>query len=236
MKEKILKSTGKGLLMLLVSLIMLFGGCGLIVYGGTNELSFFIAGGVILMLLGFILIIGIKVVRPQEAVVYTLFGKYIGTLKEEGFHFINPFATSFNPAAHTRLGQSGDVKSSINMDAAMGKKISLKAMTLSNSKQKVNDALGNPVEVGVAVIWKVVDTAAAVFNVDNFKEYLSLQCDTSVRDIVKLYNALASWAEDDFRSLNGQIEYLLTECVKQRKKDGKYVGESIDEPIELDIE
>ena len=52
----------------------------------------------------------------------------------------------------------------------------------------------------------------------------------------KLYNALASWAEDDFRSLNGQIEYLLTECVKQRKKDGKYVGESIDEPIKLDIE
>ena len=69
----------------------------------------------------------------------------------------------------------------------MGNKISLKAMTLNNSKQKVNDALGNPVEVGVAVIWKVVDTAAAVFNVDNFKEYLSLQCDTSVRDIVKLY-------------------------------------------------
>ena len=103
MKEKILKSTGKGLLMLLVSLIMLFAGCGLIVYSGINELPVFIAGGVILMLLGFILIMGIKVVRPQEAVVYTLFGKYIGTLKEEGFRFINPFAISFNPAAHTRL-------------------------------------------------------------------------------------------------------------------------------------
>ena len=186
MKEKILKSTGKGLLMLLVSLIMLFGGCGLIVYTGINELPFFIAGGMILMLLGFILIMGIKVVRPQEAVVYTLFGKYIGTLQEEGFHFINPFATSFNPASRTKLGQSGDVKSSVNAEVAMGNKISLKAMTLNNSKQKVNDALGNPVEVGVAVIWKVVDTAAAVFNVDNFKEYLSLQCDTSVRDIVKL--------------------------------------------------
>ena len=51
----------------------------------------------------------------------------------------------------------------------------------------------------------------------------------------KLYNALAAWAEDDFRSVNGQIEYLLTECVKQRKKDGKYVSQSLDEPIELDI-
>ena len=51
----------------------------------------------------------------------------------------------------------------------------------------------------------------------------------------KLYNALASWAEDDFRSVNGQIEYLLTECVKQRKKDGKYVGTQIDIPPELDV-
>lgn len=52
----------------------------------------------------------------------------------------------------------------------------------------------------------------------------------------KLYNAIASWAEDDFRSVNGQIEYLLTECVKQRKKDGKYVGEEIDKPLDIDIE
>ena len=51
----------------------------------------------------------------------------------------------------------------------------------------------------------------------------------------KLYNALASWAADDFRSINGQIEYLLTECVKQRKKDGKYVSQTIDEPLELEI-
>lgn len=51
----------------------------------------------------------------------------------------------------------------------------------------------------------------------------------------KLYNAIAAWAEDDFRSINGQIEYLLTECVKQRKKDGKYVGQDIDTPFEIDI-
>ena len=56
-----------------------------------------------------------------------------------------------------------------------------------------------------------------------------------LRVSAKLYEALASWAEDDFRSLNGQIEYLLTECVKQRKKNGKYVSDTIDEPLELDI-
>ena len=57
-----------------------------------------------------------------------------------------------------------------------------------------------------------------------------------LRVSAKLYDALAAWAEDDFRSLNGQIEYLLTECVKQRKKNGKYVSDTIDEPLELDIQ
>jgi regulator of protease activity HflC (stomatin/prohibitin superfamily) len=60
-------------------------------------------------------------------------------------------------------------------------------MTLNNSKQKVNDVLGNPVEIGIAVMWRVVDTAKAVFNVDNYKEYLSLQCDSAVRNIVRIY-------------------------------------------------
>ena len=64
---------------------------------------------------------------------------------------------------------------------------------------------------------------------DNQKKQIPLRLSA------KLYNAIASWAEDDFRSLNGQIEYLLTECVRQRKKNGKYVSDEIDKPIELDI-
>ena len=107
---------------------------------------------------------------------------------------------SVNPAKKTRLGQSGDVdggaknKSLANLissnqqeTAYISNVISLKIMTLNNSRQKVNDVLGNPVEIGVAVMWKVVDTAKAVFTVDNYKEYLSLQCDTAVRNIVKIY-------------------------------------------------
>ena len=156
--------------------------------------------------LGWIPLCGLKVLKPNEALVLTLFGKYVGTLKGDGFFCVNPFCTSFNPAAGTHLGQSGDVsqKSSPLLAAAAtaaassgtsavtatelaSRKISLKVMTLSNSKQKVNDVLGNPVEIAVAVMWKVSDTAKAVFNVDNFKEYLSLQCDTAVRNVVKVY-------------------------------------------------
>ena len=154
---------------------------------------------VIWLCLGWIPLLGLRVLKPQEALVLTLFGKYIGTLKDEGFYFVNPFCTAVNPAAKTRLGQSGDVDAgahkSIVVNASgqsvavepVSRKISLKIMTLSNSRQKVNDCLGNPVEIGIAVMWRVVDTAKAVFNVDNYKEYLSLQCDSALRNIVRIY-------------------------------------------------
>ena len=150
--------------------------------------------------LGWIPLCGLKVLKPQEALVLTLFGKYLGTLKGEGFYFVNPFCSAVNPAAKTRLNQSADVdggKTGIQavlsaasqasgMEAA-SKKISLKIMTLNNARQKINDCLGNPIEIGIAVMWRVTDTAAAVFNVDNYKEYLSLQCDAALRNIVRIY-------------------------------------------------
>ena len=157
--------------------------------------------GILFLVLGWILFLGLKVLKPGEALVLTLFGKYVGTLKGDGFYFVNPFCTAFNPAATTKLGQSSDIVDSkesasvalstngmrIKTDVVTSKKISLKVMTLNNSRQKVNDVLGNPVEIAVAVMWRVKDTAKAVFNVDNYKEYLSLQCDSAVRNVVKLY-------------------------------------------------
>ena len=142
-------------------------------------------------------LIGLRVLKPQEALTLTLFGKYVGTLKGEGFYAINPFCVAVNPAAMTKLNQSGDVSKQataigdnelkINLNAVPDKKISLKIMTLNNNRQKINDCLGNPVEIGIAVMWRVVDTAKAVFNVDNYKEYLSLQCDSALRNVVRIY-------------------------------------------------
>lgn len=140
-----------------------------------------------------ILLPGLKVLKPQEALVLTLFGKYYGTLKGEGFYYVNPFCTAVNPAAGTKLSQSGDVKDSITANpftpssSNKGNVLSLKVMTLSNTRQKINDALGNPVEIGIAVTWKIVNTAKAVFNVENYKEFLSLQCDAALRNIVRIY-------------------------------------------------
>ena len=159
-----------------------------------------LALSILVLALGWIPLCGLKVLKPQEALVLTLFGKYVGTLKGEGFYFVNPFCTSVNPAAKTKLNQSADVDggkngiqaalSAANQAAsaeALSKKISLKIMTLNNARQKINDCLGNPIEIGIAVMWRVTDTAAAVFNVDNYKEYLSLQCDAALRNIVRIY-------------------------------------------------
>ena len=185
MTEKILSNKKHGLLMLLISVVMLFGGLiGFFGLADRNPLAGCLCG-LVAIVAGFLLA-GLRVLRPQEALVLTLFGNYIGTLKGEGFYWVNPFCTGVNPAAFTQLNQSGDVKAPRTGDN-MGKKMSLKIMTLSNNKQKINDCLGNPVEIGIAVMWRVVDTAKAAFQVDNYKAFLSLQCDSALRNIVRIY-------------------------------------------------
>ena len=199
MQEKIITGRKYGMAVLLGYLALLVAAVLVIVYGAVRGRVFFIVLGVLYVSLGWIALCGLRVLKPQEALVLTLFGKYIGTLKGEGFYYVNPFCSSVNPAANTRLSQSGDVDSAKNgiviaagqtgatAEAVGSKKISLKIMTLNNSRQKINDCLGNPVEIGIAVMWRVVDTAKAVFDVDNYKEYLSLQCDSALRNIVRIY-------------------------------------------------
>ncbi len=309
-EEKVLKAkSGWSMLFLSIILYLAFIG-GLIggIFLCTVNKAF---AGTALIILGSIAFIaaiiidcGFKVMKPNEALVLTFFGKYVGTLKNDGFFFVNPFCTAVSPkydnavnAANESAKNNNDIKIAV---VGISKKISLKAMTLRNEKQKINDVLGNPIEIGINVIWNVENTAMAVFNVDNYEDFLSAQADTALRNIVRLYPydvsdegeekslrgssqeiadclrtelqgkvriaginidevrithlayapeiaaamlqrqqataiieakkqivlrlspklwaELADWAEDDFRSINGQIEFLLTECVKKRKK------------------
>ena len=188
MTEKVLTKNKNGMQVLLLSLAVMALGIGLFIWGiaiGDHGARIGVPG-LILALLTIFPLCGLKVLKPQEALVLTLFGNYVGTLKGEGFYYVNPFCSAVNPAAGTQLNQSGDVKSTRLTEPA-GMKMSLKIMTLSNNKQKINDCLGNPVEIGIAVMWRVVDTAKAAFNVDNYKAFLSLQCDSALRNIVRLY-------------------------------------------------
>ena len=199
MQEKIITGRKYGMAVLLGYLALLAAAVLAIIYGAVRGHVFFVVLGVLYVSLGWIALCGLRILKPQEALVLTLFGKYIGTLKGEGFYYVNPFCSAVNPAANTKLSQSGDVDGAKNgiviaagqtsgsIEVAMNKKISLKIMTLNNSRQKINDCLGNPVEIGIAVMWRVVDTAKAVFDVDNYKEYLSLQCDSALRNIVRIY-------------------------------------------------
>ncbi|MDY4501168.1 MAG: SPFH domain-containing protein [Lactobacillus johnsonii] len=190
MNEIILNKKRNGMSMLILITLIFFGSILLFIFGANSDNILLIVISIILFVGDFFLMPGLKVLKPQEALVLTLFGDYIGTLKGEGFYFVNPFCTSINPAAKTTLSQSGDVKKNTitaNEVQMLSNKISLKMMTLNNAVQKINDCLGNPVEIGIAVIWKVADTYKAVFNVDNYKEYLSLQCDSALRNVVRIY-------------------------------------------------
>ena len=202
MTEKILHGKKNGMMMLLVIVLGIAASVALLIISAMMLEAENMLGGWLLAvsIVGFIafclMSAGLKVLKPQEALVLTLFGDYIGTLKGEGFYYVHPFASAVNPAANTKLNQSGDVKSKTVQVNAEGvtvsaeptsKRMSLKIMTLNNNRQKINDCLGNPIEIGIAVTWRIVDTAKAAFNVDNYKEFLSLQCDTALRNIVRVY-------------------------------------------------
>ena len=195
MEEKILKTKKNGMPILILSLLLYAAAIagavigGFLIKDGKNPALLIVS--VIILCTAWLLWPGLRVIGPQEALVLTLFGRYIGTLKEPGFYFVNPFCTALNPASKTILSQSGDVKSKKGAPGtdleSYTKKISLKILTLCNNRQKINDCLGNPIEIGIAVTWRIQNTAKAVFNVDNYKEFLSLQCDSALRNIVRIY-------------------------------------------------
>lgn len=203
MDEKPAKSTGGMAHLLLNVLLVVASVAGGILAGINldNEQNVVLSTIGLIVAIIYVFIIspiyfgGLKVLKPKEALVLTLFGQYFGTLKGPGFFFVNPFVTAAKPEAkETRVGSgmmqmSADGKTTTqNVAVAVPtKKISLKAMTLSNDKQKINDAIGNPIIIGIVVIWQVVNTAKAVFNVDNYTEFLSIQSDSALRNVVRLY-------------------------------------------------
>ncbi len=170
--------------------------------------------GIIWICVGWIPFIGLRIIKPNEALVLTLFGKYIGTLKQEGFYFVNPFCSAVNPQA---ADEPTVTVTANGTSFKINNKISLKALTHDNRKQKINDQMGNPIEVGIVVIWRVVNTAKAVFNVDNYKTFLSIQADSVLRDVVRCYPYDSN--DSDEKTLRGsaqEVSELLREQLQER--------------------
>lgn len=218
--EKVLKAKS-GYAMLLLGIIgMLLGVAviiaGCMVFGQTGETNTaLLAGSIILgvlLIVGFILeLCGLRVLNPNEAYVFALFGKYYGTIKTAGFFWVNPFCEAINPSVRP-AALSGKAK-----------KVSLKTLTLNNEKQKVNDELGNPVEIGAVVIWKVTNPTKAVINVENYKNYLSIQCDAIIRNTARMYPYDTSEKGDE-KSLRGSSQEIAEIMCKELQEKVENAG------------
>ena len=243
-EEKLLRA-GSGMAVLVLNILLMLAAAAGIVCSAIRLANGGASGGMIALLVVcifywclpcWLLFAGIKVLGPNEALVLTLFGKYIGTLKGEGIFFVNPFCSSVNPAAQTaseaaltKLSKEENPSSGkIVKAAAMSKKLSLKTMTLNNDKQKINDLLGNPIVIGIAVIWHIEDTAKAVFAVDNYQEFLSIQSDAALRNTVRLYPYDVSEAGDE-KSLRGSAQEIAGVLAEEIQKRVECAGLKIEE-------
>ncbi len=213
-EQKIIKPRGGMAVLILTTMLLILFIIGIIAGAIFLDRGDSLVGGILLgvcitgVVATPVLYFGLKIVGPNEALVLTLFGKYYGTIMESGFYFVNPFTCSNNPAYTKALNdkvnemekaenfKKGAASAAPKINAK--KTVSLKDITLNNGVQKVNDVMGNPIVIGAVVIWRVVNPTKAVFNVEDYSEFLSIQTDSTIRNTARLYPY--DFAESDIRS------------------------------------
>lgn len=209
-EEKEIRPFSGGIMLLLVlagfvlSILIFIIGIMILDKSGSVVGGIMLSFGIILFIALCIMLGGFHILNPNEALVMTLFGKYYGTIKREGFYYTNPFAGGVNPARTVTVRTN---------------KITTKTLTLSNEKQKVNDVLGNPIIIGAVVIWRVSDPTKAVFSIDNFSTFLSIQCDSTIRNIARLYPYDTMEDDTDEKTLRGSSQEIaknMKEELQQR--------------------
>ena len=190
MKEEKVIVPINGYLMLLVVLVMFFGSIYLIAsqQNPWYGISLFVS---------LILAIGFIMVQPNNSRVLLLFGKYIGTVKQNGFYWVNPFYTK--------------------------KKISLRARNFDSERLKVNDKLGNPIMISTILVWRVYNTYKAAFDVDRYEEFVRVQTDAAVRKLASMYpydNFADDGHEEDItlRSSVNEVSETLEKEIEERLK------------------
>ncbi|WP_295767122.1 SPFH domain-containing protein [uncultured Mucilaginibacter sp.] len=160
------------------------------VYLGIQE---YIVACVVLALFDLILLSGLIIINPNESKVLTLFGKYVGTVKADGFFWVNPFTVK--------------------------RKVSLKANNLNGQQLKVNDKMGNPIEIAAVIVWQVNDTAKAVFSVENYVQYVNIQSEAAVRHLANTFaydNMEDESAEVTLRDGADQVSEMLEKELNER--------------------
>jgi regulator of protease activity HflC (stomatin/prohibitin superfamily) len=178
-----------------------------------------------------ILMVGLFSLQPNEARVLVLFGAYKGTVRESGFHWGNPFYSNGSQTLAAQLAAQGKKKETDRPTGfrTLGRnKISLRARTLNGDKLKVNDKRGNPIEIAAVVVWRVQDTAQAVFDVDNFETYVVTQSESALRHLASLYAYDGGEEEETtLRSNVDEVSHALrTELQERLAKAGVTVDEA----------
>ena len=160
------KTALSGWLMLSVDIVLFLGGVALLCYSANHGDQVPLGVNAILILIaGVFIAAGFFTLQPNEARLLLLFGEYKGTVRQSGFHWVNPFYSHRHPA-----------------------KLSLRARTLTVDKLKVNDKRGNPIEIAAVVVWRVEDTAQAAFDVDDYATYVHTQSETALRHLASAYS------------------------------------------------
>lgn len=191
-----------GWLMLFVNLGLMAFGILCFGAGAANETPAPIIFGILCGIAGFVMLFGHIVIPPNVACVLSFFGPYHGTVRDAGFYWVNPFFTK--------------------------KYISLRARNFESTRLKVNDKQGNPIEIGAVVVWHVVDTAQAVFDVDNYEDYVKVQSETALRHLANSY-AYDHGEEHEITLRSGVDEVSVTlakELSERLTKAGVIVDEA----------
>jgi len=150
-----------GIPMALVLVTGMIASVAAIILGARRETPLWAIAGAMVLLVASVCLNGLFTVQPNEGKVLTLFGTYKGTVKQDGLWFTNPFITK--------------------------KPVSLRVRNFETAKLKVNDARSNPVEIGAIVVWKVIDTAEAIFEVNDYQQYVTMQSESALRALASSY-------------------------------------------------
>jgi regulator of protease activity HflC (stomatin/prohibitin superfamily) len=193
-----------GWAMLLVNLIVLAGGAGLAIKSGMSESAAGVVAGLLVGGFGLFMFGGYFTLQPNEARALVLFGSYRGTVRESGFHWTNPLNQKLP--------------------------ISLRIRNFECQKLKVNDKRGNPIEIAAVVVWRVADTAQAIFDVDNYENFVAVQSESAIRHVATVYPYDHAEGGDEEITLRGNVEEiseaLRAELQERLAKAGVVVEEA----------
>jgi regulator of protease activity HflC (stomatin/prohibitin superfamily) len=231
-----------GWLMLPLLLVLLLADIGLLIFSlttlstsHTEAADFWELFGPALLALPLIIILltGLFTLQPNEARVLILFGAYKGTIRESGFHWGNPFYSNGPRVGEATAGAASSEtpgKAAVSLAIRSPRRyiISLRARVLNGERLKVNDKRGNPIEIAAVIVWRVADTAQAVFDVDNYQRYVQTQSETALRHIASVY-AYDHGEEDEVTLRSGVDEVsqaLRKELQERLGKAGVVVDEA----------